>query len=135
MASTTPTLIEEIIDIIQGRSLTPFIDAACLLVAEHCIHDPPYDANRITKIETWLAAHFYTVFDPRIVSGTAGDIRIAFQSKVELGLFTSHYGQHAMLLCPELANLNRRLTAKAKPVPLGGPPSVCWLGTEKVTVS
>lgn len=133
--ATTRALIDGIIETDPDIDVQPFVDVAKELLDEHCVREPPYSTTRLDLIHTWLSAHFYTILDPRIASGSAGDIRLAFQSEVDLGLNTSHYGQQAMLLCPELADLNRRTTAKAKPILVSGPPSVTWLGTEEVTTS
>ncbi len=131
MSRTTNDLIEGIIDVDSGVLLTPFIDAANMLVTQFCTDlDVDYTAVELTKIETWLAAHFYTVRAPRAVLEKAGPVSERTQSKVDLGFATSHYGQMAMTLdyYGGLAALNERIKqGKSNKI------SVTWLGTEKVT--
>ncbi len=131
MARTTTDLIEGIIDVESGIPLAPFIDAANMLVTKFCTTlDEDYTTAELIKIETWLAAHFYTVREPRAESEKAGPVSEKKQSKVDLGLSTSHYGQMAMTLdyYGGLAALNERIK-KGKANRIG----ITWLGTEKVT--
>ena len=81
-------------------------------------------------IEKWLAAHFYTVRDPRAVREKAGSVSQENQSKVDLGLNTSHYGQKAMLLDYQggLSALNKQMRDGVKKTV-----GVTWLGTEDPT--
>ncbi len=131
MARTTTDLIEGIIDVESGIPLAPFIDVANMLVTKFCTTlDEDYTTAELIKIETWLAAHFYTVREPRAESEKAGPVSEKKQSKVDLGLSTSHYGQMAMTLdyYGGLAALNERIK-KGKANRIG----ITWLGTEKVT--
>ncbi len=78
-------------------------------------------ADRLQLIETWLTAHFYTIRDPRVVHEKAGSVMAAYQTKVDVGLSTSHYGQMAMIL--DTSGVLRRLSkGKVRP-------GVAWLGT------
>jgi len=127
MARTSSSLVEGIIEVDSDISLTPFINAANLLVTQCCTNlSSEYTSDQLTEIETWLAAHFYTVRDMRIVSEKAGDVSAKYQSKVDIGFNTSHYGQMAMRLDFKggLAALDKKTSqGKRKPV------SVNWLGT------
>ncbi len=131
MARTTDALVEGIIEVDSAILLAPFIDAANMLVTKFCtdlVDD--YTAAELIKIETWLAAHFYTVREGRAFEERAGPVSERKQSKVDLGFATSHYGQMAMTLdyYGGLAALNERIKqGKANRI------SVTWLGTEKVT--
>ncbi len=112
MARTTTALVEAIIEVYTGITLTPFIDAANMLVTEFCTDlTDDYTAAELIQIETWLSAHFYTVKDMRAEMERAGSVQEKVQSKVDLGFDTSHYGQMAMRLDYHggLAKLNEEI--------------------------
>jgi len=130
MARTNSDLVEGIIevDLASGALLDPFISVANALVTQCCTNlTTEYTDTYLVEIETWLAAHFYTVRDMRAESEKAGPVSEKKQSKVDLGLATSHYGQHAMLLDYQggLARLNRRIKKGMRV------PSLSWLGKEE----
>ncbi len=131
MARATDDLIEGIIDVDSAILLAPFIDAANMLVTQFCTDlTVDYTNAQLVQIETWLAAHFYTVRDMRASEERAGPVSERKQSKVDLGFATSHYGQMAMTLdfYGGLASLNERIKeGKANRI------SITWLGTEKAT--
>jgi len=129
MARTTSALVAGIIEVDVSITLTPFIEVANELVTEHCTSGS-LTAVRLAQIEKWLAAHFYTVRDMRAETEKAGSVSQKLQSKVDLGLATSHYGQHAMILDSTggLAALNEN-TKKGKRAGV----SVTWLGTADPT--
>jgi hypothetical protein len=89
-----------------------FIVPANELVTECCTGDKgpstPYTEDRLTTIETWLAAHFYAQRDPRIKSETAGPVKADYQHSIQLGFDNTHQGQMAMRLDTNggLAKLN-----------------------------
>jgi len=125
---TTSDLVAAIIavDTKNITDVSPFISAASALVDEACSTDDYTDAQ-LTVIETWLAAHVYTIRDPRAESEKAGSISVKYQSKVALNLSTSHYGQMAMLLDHKggLAALSKRIE-KGKKQSV----SITWWGSE-----
>jgi len=135
MARTTSALVGGIIEWDSDDSkstyidMAPFIAVANALVTECCSADD-YTTTRLELIERWLSAHCYTIRDMRAESEKAGSVSEKFQSKVDLGFDTSHYGQMAMRLDTEggLAALNERIK-KGKKVTV----SVSWLGTEDPT--
>ena len=140
MARTTKAQIEEIIEIDveiipDDAAMAAFILVASELVTESCTGDAgpstSYSDERLELIERWLAAHFYTNRDPRVSSEKAGPVGSNFQSKVDLGFDTSHYGQTAMRLDTNggLAKVNED-TKKGKPRV-----GVSWLGTPADEVS
>lgn len=110
MIRTTTELITEIIGVNPTIPLTPFISAASVLVDQ--VRDAAQAGNllnpvesgdpsreeRLVQIETWLAAHFYTIRDPRREQEAAGSVRATYQSKIDYNLALSHYGQMAMVL-------------------------------------
>lgn len=109
---TTDDLVEGIIEVDSSIVLTPFIGAANVLVTKWCTElDVDYTTDELIQIETWLAAHFYSVRDMRVEKEKAGPVAATYQSKVDLGFSTSHYGQMAMTLdyYGGLAALNKRI--------------------------
>lgn len=123
---TTSVLVGGIIEVDASIDLTPFITIANALVTEVC-DDSSYTEERLELIERWLAAHFYTIRDPRPTSEKAGPVSVNYQSAVDLRLATSHYGQTAMMLdtAGGLALLNKSPAKRAV--------SVSWLGTPEDT--
>ena len=122
MPRATPSSVASIIELDETIGLVPFISAAHSLVEEIAV-ESGHDEARLTLIEIWLAAHFYTVRDPRTTAERAGPVSANYQSAVDLGLATSHYGQMAMLLDTSglLAALSK---GKRRTV------SASWLGRE-----
>ncbi len=129
MARTTDDLVEGIIEVDSAIILTPFISAANILVTECCTDlTTDYAAATLIEIETWLAAHMYTVRDMRAFEERAGPVSERKQSKVDLGFATSHYGQMAMVLDYQggLAALNEKMKKGSARTP-----GVTWLGKEE----
>jgi len=134
MARTTRAGVATIIElddtvVPDDNSMLPFILTANELVTELCTGSnapaTEYTAERLELIERYLAAHFYTLRDPRPVSEGAGPVSVTYQSSVAVGLQTSHYGQIAMRLDTNggLAGLDAKMRmGSAKP-------GVTWLGT------
>ena len=126
---TTDDLVKGIIEVDATISLTPFIAAANSLVTKCCTDlDEYYSVAELQQIETWLAAHFYTVRDGRAFREKAGSVSEEKQSKVDLGFSTSHYGQMAMTLdyFGGLSALNESIKNGTS-----NTDSVTWLGTEE----
>ena len=135
MARTTRANVEGIIEVDAGivandADMEPFITIANELVTEVCTGEAgpstAYSTARLELIERWLAAHFYTNRDPRTTSERAGSVGANFQSKVDLGFDTSHYGQTAIRLDTNggLSQLNDRIKKGSSKV--GG----FWAGTK-----
>lgn len=133
MARTSDSLVQGIIEVDSAISLTPFITAANMLITQCCtdLNDDYTDAQLVI-IETWLAAHFYTVRDMRAESEKAGSVSQKLQSKVDLGFSTSHYGQMAMTLdfYGGLAVLNEQIK-NGETNRIG----ITWWGTEDPDVT
>ena len=128
MARTDSTKIGLIIDVDANIALDSFISVANALVTQFCTNlDTNYTTDHLIEIETWLAAHFYTVRDMRAESEKAGPVGEKFQSKVDLGFSTSHYGQMAMRLdyYGGLAKLDKRIKSGKQT------PGLSWLGKEE----
>ena len=102
---TTRTLMEGITDIRKNDDVDPFIATANDLVNECCAIatdvdgiTPFYTELQLTDIETWLACHFYHIYRPWKRGVSAGTVRADYESKVDLGLAQTRYGQQAMVL-------------------------------------
>jgi len=124
---TSAVAIEAIIEVDSGVDLTPFITVANALVTEVCAVVSTYDADRLELIERWLSAHFYTVLNPRYTAEKIASIAVNYQSAIDLGFNSSHYGQVAMRL--DTNGGLAKLDAKAKQG--GGVSSFNWLGKNK----
>jgi hypothetical protein len=125
MPYTTPEDVGSIIEVDESIDLTPFILTADQLVVELCVPEG-YDDERLKWIETYLAAHCYTLRDPRPTSEHAGPVGESYQSAVDLLLYTSHYGQMAMML--DTGGALKTLSMKVPKQKL----SVSWLGIPNV---
>jgi hypothetical protein len=100
---TNEDYVGGIIDVDDGDDLTPFIQAASMLVDEKClpvqISNPAVYTNaRLEMIERWLAAHFYSVMRKRTVEEQVATIREKSEFKVDLGLQVTGHGQQVMFL-------------------------------------
>lgn len=135
---TTSELIAEIIELDPNiTNLDPFILAASILVDrvqvaaeadDLLLPATDDDADRETileTIETWLGAHFYAMRDPRATHEGVGSVQETYQSKVDLGLRLSHYGQMAIAL-----DTTGTLAAIADGRAAVRTVQVSWLGTD-----
>ena len=100
MARTTPALVGGIIEVDVAIDLAPFIDTASALVDDVAAADEDsiLTVARLELIERWLSAHFYAIRDPRAFREQADRVELTYQSKVDLNLAVTHYGQQAMTL-------------------------------------
>jgi hypothetical protein len=110
--------------------LTPFIQAADMLITELCANaNPPtgYSNDQLCIIETWLAAHFLAVRDPRYQSERMGNASASYQSMVGLNLGLTPYGQQAQFLDFKggLAWIDKHISQGKRAVP-----SVTWVGSK-----
>jgi len=121
MARTTAVLVAGIIEWDETIPLDPFILAASALVDDIAV-ESGHDDARLQLIETWLGAHFYAMRDPRTTSEKAGPVSADYQSKVDLNLYTSHYGQMAMTL--DTSGLLRSISSGKRKA------AVYWGGTD-----
>lgn len=100
MQRTFPEFVGGIIQLDPNIELDPFILTASVLVDEVEAKDTAdtLDDERLELIERWLSAHFYCMIDPRTVSEKAGPVSATYETKVDLNLALSRYGQTAMVL-------------------------------------
>lgn len=144
---TTPELVAGVIEVDDFYNLDPFISAASTLVdrirdysdaSEPKTLQDGYNSGdktrdeKLTEIETYLAAHFYTLIDPRPSSEGVGGGAVAttYQNKVDLRLFTSHYGQMAAVL-DESGYLERLAKGKMPGSSGQRKVGVTWLGKSR----
>ena len=131
MSGTDAAKVGEVIEVDSAISLDIFIGLANELTTEYCTGDNgpaiAYTATRLEYIERLLAAHFYTMRDPRAESEKAGPVSVKYQSNTGLNLANSHYGQQAMIM-----DTNGGLAALNKSTEEGQRRSgdMFWLGTE-----
>lgn len=113
-----------IIEVDPEIGLDPFIETASALVDE-VEKEADHSADRLELIERWLSAHFYAMRDPRATQERAGPVAQTLQSRVDLNLANSHYGQQAMVLDTSgvLAALNQKALKGRTKI------SVSWLGS------
>jgi hypothetical protein len=97
MPRTTEELVGGLIELDDSVPVDPFITTASLLVDRLCAPEVD-DDTELEIVERWLSAHFYAVRESRSVSESVAGISETKQSKVDLGLDLSHYGQTAKLL-------------------------------------
>lgn len=115
---TTPTLVQAITLIDPTiTDITPFCDIANELVTELCavmgtsitvngvtttfplpVNIYGYSDHRLLLIETWLAAHFYSIRDRMLSQDNAGPVGEQTPAVLGLGLKQTTYGQQARLL-------------------------------------
>ena len=112
MPLVTPLQVLGILDADPAVNLNPFIATADTVVNNILVpiygNTTPQAIATLTQIELFLSAHFYSVMRPRTNEQQAQGIIDRFDSKVNLGLQVTRYGQQAMFLdyMGELARVN-----------------------------
>lgn len=119
MPRTTATAVMDIIEvdddlIITEADLDPFIEAANTLVTGLCV-DSRYTDVLLERIERWLSAHFYCIEDPRKTIEQVDSIQDYNESKVDLYLANTRYGQAAITMdwLGSLSRYNNQLSFSA----------------------
>lgn len=95
---TSEAEVKAIVETDVTISLTPFLAVAASLVDVIAEQSASPDEDRLTLIETWLAAHFYCQRDVRSKVEKAGPVSQEYESIVALGLNNTRYGQMAVIL-------------------------------------
>lgn len=131
MARTNATNVRGIVTELREDStisLTAAIDTANLLVTRLCekayieaLPDPADYEPQLEIIERWLAAHFWSCDNPKLLEETMGRAKDVIQGKVDLGLRLTHYGQQALVM-DYLGTLQPVANTKPKKV------RMLWLG-------
>lgn len=94
---TTSVLVSELLEVDASDVITQHIATANLMVDRYCL-ESEYTEAHLTLIESWLAAHFYTVSRPQ---NKAEKVDVLSESKdiqTALQLQSSRFGQTAMAL-------------------------------------
>lgn len=129
MSRVTAVELRKIIEVdalFRDTQLIPFMEMSHELVDELCL-DSGYTEARLTKIETWLAAHFYAIRDPRSTQESAG-VSAQYESRVDLNLALTRYGQQVLLL--DTGGNFAALNIQARDGKNKGYVQTTWLGTE-----
>lgn len=79
------------------QNLLPFIAAAEEMVNNLCLKSG-YSSNLLCIIETWLAAHFVAIRDPRYQSEGIGAANASYIASGGMNLSQTPYGQQALTL-------------------------------------
>ena len=130
---TTDEQVRGIItDLDPDMDTTPFIEASNAIIDSTCLLKSAYTEPRLELIERWLAAHFCAINDPRTTQEQAGSVSSSFESKVDLGLSLTRYGQQAMLLDTDgnLAALNNAQKKVSTVLAVSLRTRFAWLGTD-----
>lgn len=123
---TTADKVKAVIEVDASIALDVFMETATELVDE-CCGSSGYSEGRLTLIETWLAAHFYSVRDMRPSVEKAGEVSVSFTQNPGFNLMLTSHGQQALALDTRggLAALSKR-SEQGK----SGRVGVVYLGTE-----
>lgn len=97
MARTSALAVRGICQLDDGVDLSPHIATANDLVTAVCLASGYTDAH-LEKIERWLAAHFAVVHYPKNLMQRAEPTQSQIESKIDLGLRVTRYGQQAIVL-------------------------------------
>ncbi len=116
MARTTDSEVRDVLKDKSCDSLTPFITAANVLVDKLAASDCGADLSddQLTQTETWLAAHFTAVSDPKFAkeSEQFENYRVKFSrgnSGSQIGVLSTQFGAMANTLsCGCLQELDKR---------------------------
>jgi len=118
-----------------GDVLTPFITVANSIVTAVCINEvSDYPESQLFEIERWLSAHFYCIMRNQRKFESVGKVQQSLDSKVDLLLDQTRYGQSAKLVdyAGNLAALDNTLKDIKTKLPAGVYKIfMSWLGTEE----
>lgn len=128
---TTDEAVRGIIDLDDDFDTTPHIEAASSIVDSTCILKSSYSDAQLELIERWLSAHFCAIQDPRATYDQTGAIMSSYESKVDLGLSLTRYGQQAMIIDTDgnlaaLANAQKKVSTV---LAVSKRTRFTWLGT------
>lgn len=116
MPRTTPALVKGIISIDDTVDLTPSIATADNLVTQVCLTSG-YSSETLEFITRWLAAHFAAINNPSKVRERAEPTEWQIESKVDLGLSVTRWGQQAIVI--DTAGNLAKLDARKRRIAIG----------------
>lgn len=124
---TTADKVKTVIEVDASIALDVFMETASQLVDE-CCGSAGYTEARLTLIETWLAAHFYSVRDMRASVEKAGEVSVSYAQNPGFNLMLTSHGQQAIALdsMGGLAALSKRSEQGKR-----GRVGIAYLGTEQ----
>jgi hypothetical protein len=137
VARTSATEVKKIVvvrnTVPETAALNSAITTANIVVTRVCV---PYgegydetdadDIALLAEVEKYLAAHFFCIFKPRREFEQAKSVAQRIQTKVDLGLKLTHYGQQAIFLDVNGGLANKELEDATLKVN----EKLEWLGTE-----
>lgn len=101
MARTTNTHVRAVIKVPADADLDRYISTATALVdhiVNNCEAASVLSAELLLEIETYLAAHYYALFDQKYRSKSTGRASATFQGQSGQGLSATDWGQQAIAL-------------------------------------
>jgi hypothetical protein len=107
VARTTGGKVRTILDHISRSAkdtaaLASAIQTAYVFLTRVCVttgvYDEEADKALLAELETYLAAHFFCIFRPQKKTVNVAGVQQTSDSKVDLGLRQTRYGQQAKLL-------------------------------------
>jgi len=134
---TTPDVVIKLLEEYDpAMDMMQCIEAGNSVTTQQCVNSLTYTYTDILLelIERYLSAHFYEINIARQKFRAAGKVQDSMESKVDLHLNLTRYGQMAMVIdgAGNLAAWNNALDDVKKPVDAGYRPKVAftWLGTD-----
>ena len=134
--TTEAAVIKLLEDYDDTMPLDQCIEAGNSVTTQQCVDSETYVYTSILLelIERYLSAHFYEINISRQKFRAAGKVQDSMNSKIDLNLSLTHYGQSAMVIdgAGNLAAFNNALDDVKKPLEAGPKPKVgfLWLGTD-----
>jgi hypothetical protein len=108
---TSGDLVKAIFDTdYTAAQLAPFVRTANIVVNTH-LTGKGLSSDVLKEVETYLAAHFATLDDPRVKTEKIGnEYSATYQGETGMGFSSSHYGQMALMLdsSNSLASLGKK---------------------------
>lgn len=98
-ARVTAAAVKDVIETALADSeINACINTAHVMIAGRSRMLTELDDDTLTQIETWLAAHFVSVREPRVVQETVDDTTVRYEQPKAGSITESTYGQVAIAL-------------------------------------
>jgi len=120
---TTETKVRAVIDADNTVAMAQFIATATALTDYVSSEDSAsvLTTALLLEIETYLAAHYYALYDRQFEAKKTGDASATFQGKTEMRLDSTIWGQQALAL--DISGTLARVSKGSSKL------SLHWLGT------